>query len=106
MGEITSIDVPAVTAMAGAVREVAGRLEQISRTVGAFPEPAVEGSTTCADGIPEAAYRWRGALGRLADDLTGFGDGLRRAAADYHQADIEAEERVRASGHPAFGTYR
>jgi hypothetical protein len=105
MGEITSIDVPRLTAMGDAVQEVAGRLDRLAAGVDGLThqaEGAIQGSVTCEWAMPAVSMNWQYNLEHLASDVREFAGHLRQAAADYHEADVEAEARLKASGHPAF----
>jgi hypothetical protein len=100
MGEISSIDVPAVSAIGDAVLDVAGRLDRLAAGVDDLThlaDEAVPGSVTCDWAMPAVARSWSYTLGRLAGDLREHGEDIRRSAADYHRADVEAEALLRAS---------
>jgi hypothetical protein len=54
----------------------------------------------CFPAMSNAATAWQTTLATLAGQIEDFGRGLHQAAADYWSADLDAEQRVRASGHP------
>lgn len=105
MGEITSIDVPELTRIGDGVLDVAGRLGRLAGGIETWEhtaDEAVDGSQVCRWALPATSLSWRYTLEKLAGDLRSYGDDLRQAAAGYRAADVAAQERVRASGHPAF----
>ena len=100
MGEITSIDVPRLTAMGDAVRGVAGRLDRLGAGVAGMThqtEGAIEGSRTCEWAMPAVTRNWHDNLEHLAADVREFADHLRQAATDYQRSDTDAYGRMKAT---------
>ncbi|HEX5200228.1 hypothetical protein ACFQS1_37385 [Paractinoplanes rhizophilus] len=101
MGEFTGVDVPRLTAMGDAVREVAGRLDRLGAGLEAAThqaDGAIEGSRTCEWGLPDVTRNWHGNLERLAADVREFAEELHRTAADYKRSDLDAYGRIRSTG--------
>jgi uncharacterized protein YukE len=87
------MDFPEVSRMAGAVSDVAGRLEGIAAGIRTWEyacQDAVDGASMCYSSTSLVAGQWVFTLGRLADEVRGLGDDLRRAATDYRDADAAA----------------
>jgi len=101
--EVTSIDVPELIRIGDASAEVGTRLAETARSIEGWAfaaREAVPGASMCFPAMSNAATSWQTTLATLAGQIEEFGRGLHQAAADYRSADLAAEQRVRASGHP------
>jgi hypothetical protein len=61
---------------------------------------AVAGSLMCPSRMSQSGFGWEVTLGKLADEVRAFGGELRRAAAEYRDADEDAAARVLGAGGP------
>ena len=103
--EVTRVDVPELIQIGDAAAEVGTRLARAAGEIQGWAfaaREAVPGASMCFPAMSNAAVGWQATLASLAGQIEEFGRDLHQAADDYRRADVDAGQRVRASGHPGL----
>lgn len=109
MSDVTQIYPPELTKVGAGVEGVAARLDRFATEVDGWSyrsQDAVRGSRMCNSGLSSTAWQWSAILATMAAEIRDLGGSMRKTAADFETADAVAQERLRASGHPAFAPNR